>query len=125
MSSFGDLQYPEESNTESTTLLDEVSVTACFTVGQLLFMETSPCTLMLFQHFIHSTDVFFKFIYFYLFYYCLYLFSYFLSSLGLRCCARAFFSCHEQGLLFSAARGLLIAVASFVAEHRLQAHRLQ
>ena len=31
---------------------------------------------------------------------------------GLRCCTRAFSSCGEWGLLFLAARGLLIAVAS-------------
>ena len=31
----------------------------------------------------------------------------------------AFSSCSEQGLLFIAARGLLIAVASLVAEHGL------
>ena len=43
----------------------------------------------------------------------------FLAALGLRCCTRAFSSCGEWGLLFVAARGLLIAVASFVVEHRL------
>ena len=37
--------------------------------------------------------------------------------LGLRCCARAFSSCAEQGILFIAVRGLLIALASLVAEH--------
>ena len=35
-----------------------------------------------------------------------------------------FFSCIEWGLLFVAVRGLLIAVASLVAEHRLQVHGL-
>ena len=43
----------------------------------------------------------------------------FLAALGLHCCARAFSSCGEQGLLFIAGRGLLIAVASLVAEHGL------
>ena len=43
----------------------------------------------------------------------------FLSALGLRCSARAFFSCVEWGLLFVAAHRLLIAAASLVAEHRL------
>ena len=43
----------------------------------------------------------------------------FLAVLGLRCCAWAFSSCSEQGLLFVAVRGLLIAVASLVAEHGL------
>ena len=40
----------------------------------------------------------------------------FLAALGLHCCARAFSSCGERGLLFVAVRGLLIAVASLVAE---------
>ena len=39
--------------------------------------------------------------------------------------ARAFSSCGEQGLLFVAAHGLLIAVASLVAERGLYVHRLQ
>ena len=53
---------------------------------------------------------YFKFIYF------IYLF---LAALGLCCCVRAFSSCGKQGLLFVVVRGLLIAVASLVAEHRL------
>ena len=43
----------------------------------------------------------------------------FLAVLGLRCCAWAFSSCGELGLLFAAVRGLLTAVASLVAEHGL------
>ena len=43
----------------------------------------------------------------------------FLAALGLCCCTWAFSSCGERGVLFVAARGLLIAVASLVAEHRL------
>ena len=43
----------------------------------------------------------------------------FLAALGLRCCARAFSSCGEQGLLFVGVRGFLIMVASLVAEHGL------
>ena len=43
----------------------------------------------------------------------------FLAALGLRCCAQAFSSCGERGLLFPAVRGLLTAVASLVAEHGL------
>ena len=38
-----------------------------------------------------------------------------MAALGLRCCARAFSSC-GGGLLFAAVRGLLIDVASLVAE---------
>ena len=47
------------------------------------------------------------------------LFYLFLAALGLRCCMRGFSSCGERGLLFVAARGLLSAVASLVAEHGL------
>ena len=43
----------------------------------------------------------------------------FLAALGLRCCAQAFSSCGERGLLSVAVRGLLTAAASLVAEHRL------
>ena len=43
----------------------------------------------------------------------------FLAVLGLRCCARAFSSCGERGLLFVAVHGLLIEVASLVVEHGL------
>ena len=43
----------------------------------------------------------------------------FLAALDLRCCAQAFSSCSEQGLLFIGVHGLLTAVASLVAEHRL------
>ena len=54
-----------------------------------------------------------------------FLFKNFLAALGLCCCARAFFSCGKWGLLFIAVRRLLIALASLVVEHGLQAHRLQ
>ena len=49
----------------------------------------------------------------------LFLFLFFLAVLGLRCCAQAFSSCGEWGLLFVAVHGFLTAVASPVAEHRL------
>ena len=53
-----------------------------------------------------------------------------MAALGLRCCTRAFsscgewglffvVSCGEQGLLFIVVLGLLIAVSSLAAEHRL------
>ena len=42
-----------------------------------------------------------------------------MAVLCLCCCAWAFSSCGERGLLFIAVRGLLIAVASLVAEHGL------
>ena len=43
--------------------------------------------------------------------------------LGLCCCAQAFSSCGERGLLFVVVRGLLIEVASLV-EHGLSARGL-
>ena len=47
----------------------------------------------------------------------IYLFIYlFLAALGLCCCARAFSSCGELGVVV---RGLLIVMASLVAEHGL------
>ena len=56
-----------------------------------------------------------------LFYLFIYLFYFYLfwAELGLCCCARAFSSCSERGLLSDAVRRLLIAVASLVAEHGL------
>ena len=55
------------------------------------------------------------FLFFNLFYFiCL-----FLAALGLHCCMWAFSSCGEQGLLFIAVRGLVIAVACLVVEHGL------
>ena len=42
-----------------------------------------------------------------------------MAALALCCCVRAFFSCSKRGLLFVAVRGLLIVVASLVAEHGL------
>ena len=49
----------------------------------------------------------------------------FLAALGLHCCARAFSSCGNWGLLFVAVHGLLIVVASLATEHGLQVHGLQ
>ena len=45
----------------------------------------------------------------------------FLADLDLHCWAQTFSSCDKWGLLFVVVPGLLIAVASLVAEHRLQA----
>ena len=53
------------------------------------------------------------------------LFYLFLAVLGLRCCTQVFSSCSERGLLFVGVRGLLIAVASLVVEHRFQVHQPQ
>ena len=43
----------------------------------------------------------------------------FLAALGLHCCAWAFYRCGAWGLLILVVCGLLIAVASLVAEHGL------
>ena len=48
----------------------------------------------------------------------------FMAALGLRCCMRAFSSCGERGRFLQFC-GFLVAVASLVAEHWLQAHGLQ
>ena len=48
-----------------------------------------------------------------------------MAVLGLRCCMWAFASCGEWGLLSVVVRGLLIAMASLVAEHGLLACGLQ
>ena len=58
----------------------------------------------------------------YIFFFYIFYFIYLsLAALGLCCCARAFSSCGERGLLFLEVHGLLIAVASLIVEHRLQA----
>ena len=62
---------------------------------------------------------FFKFIFIYLLTYL------FLAVLHLCCCMWAFSSCGVRGLLFVAVHGLLIAVASLVAEHGLYTRGLQ
>ena len=62
--------------------------------------------------------LFFFLIFIYLFIYC-WLCWVFVAVRGL------FSSCGNRGLLFVAVCGLLLAVASFVLEHRLQAPRLQ
>ena len=41
------------------------------------------------------------------------------ATLGLRCCARAFSSCSEWGLLFVVVHGLLIVVASLCGTQAL------
>ena len=47
---------------------------------------------------------------------CIYLF---LAVLGLRCCSGFSVNCGERGYFLVAGHRLLIAVASFVAEHKL------
>ena len=57
-------------------------------------------------------------IFFFIFKFYLFIYSC-LSVLGLCCYTSVFSSCSKQGLLFVVVCGLLIAVASVVAEHRL------
>ena len=66
-----------------------------------------------FLSFFFFKGIFIVFKYIYLFY------LFILAALGLCCCARAFSSCGERGLLFVAVRRLLISVVSLVVEHRL------
>ena len=63
-----------------------------------------------------ADDIYIYFFFLNKFIYFIYLF---LAVLSLRCCVRAFSSCGERGLLFVVVRGLLIAVASLIAEHGL------
>ena len=67
--------------------------------------------------FFEDTFFFFKFLLIYFIYL-------FLAVLGLRFCARAFYSCGKRGPLFIAVRGPLTIAASLVAEHRLRTRRL-
>ena len=60
------------------------------------------------QPFVFSLPLFLKKIYLFII----------LAVLGLCCCAQAFSSCGERGLLFIVVHGLLMAVASLV-EHGL------
>ena len=51
--------------------------------------------------------------------YLLFIYLFILAVLGLCCCAWAFLSCGERGLLFIVVHGLLIVVAPLIAEHGL------
>ena len=70
----------------------------------------------------HSKVFFFFFnrftvLYLFTYLFIIYLFIYLLSVFGLHCCTWAFSGYGEWGLLFIVMRGLLIAVASLVAQH--------
>ena len=85
-----------------------VSVTP-FPSRQAKEQGLSSCVARLRDQSLMPVSFFFFFFYFILF----------LAVLGLHCCAQAFSSCGERGLLFFAVRRLLIAVASLIVEHGL------
>ena len=72
-----------------------------------LFLGFLSYAIDLYFYFCASTILVFKKIYL------------FLAALGLCCCAWAFSSCSEWGLLFIAVFRFLITVAYFVVEHGL------
>ena len=84
---------------------------SCATRDLFFFRCSQSRSLFFFLRFI-----LFIYLFIYLFYWLRWVFH---------CCVLAFSSCSERGLLFVAVRGLFIAVASLVVEHRLQAHKLQ
>ena len=85
-----------------------VIISKSFFMANLIYSGT---LIYLVLFFFFNLLIFFFFSYF--------LLIYFLAVLGLGCCARAFSSCGEPGLLFVAVRRLLIAVASLVVERGL------
>ena len=99
-------------------VLDKKSVTCEVLHGKLnfssLFLSVTLFFFFFFGKIYFTWNVFSQSLF--LFYLFIYLF---MAALGLRCCTQAFSNCSEWGLLFIAVRGLLIAVASLVAEHRL------
>ena len=84
--------------------------------SSLVFSEHFPGNAQSLSNFPHICSCFLGF--FFLFFFFSYLFL-FLAVLCLHCCAWAFSSCGEQGLLFIVVSGLLIAVASLVVERGL------
>ena len=99
---------------EQVLLCTAIRKTQCLVVPFrfVFFARGCPVVLALFVFWVFLISLF-------------YLLFKFLAALGLRCCAWAFSGCGEWGLLLVAVRRLLIAVASLVAEHRLQARGLQ
>ena len=88
---------------------------------QILCFPVLDSSLIFKNRFQFSVEIlFFSLNFFFFLPFFLSFFSFFLSALGLCCCTQAFSSCREQGLLFVAVHGLLIEVASLVAEHGLQ-----
>ena len=104
--------YPEKTIIQKNTCTPMFTATL-FTIARTWKQPKCPSTDEWIKKiwYIYTMEYFFyKFIYF------IYLL---LAALGLCCCVWAFSSCGERGLLFVAACGLLIAVASLVAEHGL------
>ena len=78
-----------------------------------------PKGSLCYQYAMYSSRIFSIYIHTYTYTCFFFLIYLYLAALGLCCCARSFPSCGERGLLFVAVRGLLIVVASLVAEHGL------
>ena len=97
-----DQRTPIYSLTNDTILLNRLIPLGCF--------SKFPIGMLCLGQYYISKAILFLF---------LKLINLFMAALGLRCCARAFCSCGERRLLFFAVRGLLIVVASLVAEHGL------
>ena len=124
-------EFPYFSNPKAPTLLESLSPWTDFQIQlpshrtwpQLALKTITEVTTRTYSKMVgENLNMFslFKKIFIYLFFINLFILFYlFLAVLGLRCCARAFSSCGEWGLLFIAVRRLLIAVASLAAEHRL------
>ena len=74
----------------------------------MVTLAPTPSEFLAFSFFFY-----FNFLFYFIFIYL------FLAALSLRCCAQAFSSCGERGLLFVVVHGFLTAVASLVAEHGL------
>ena len=98
----------------------------CFKFWELFDLQLSQLFSFCYLFFAWYHEVFFFFFFTVFLNFILFLFIfYFWLLLGVRCCMRAFSGCDEQGLPFVAVCRLLIAVASLVVEHGLQARGLQ
>ena len=89
---------------------------------RVVYTEYTRCYEVILDRLSHASADFYSWLFFFNLFTLFYLV---LAALGLCCCARAFSSCGEWGLLFVAVHELLIVVSSLVAEHRLQARKLQ
>ena len=90
----------------------------CSHIGHYRVLNRVPCA-------IHQLSILYIVLCKFINLFFIYKFILFLAALGLHFCMQAFSSCGKWGLLFIAVHRLLIAVASLVVKHRLQACGLQ